>query len=70
MGLKILSIHVIPSNHRFPETVFEKIKYGDLFGVNDCRLWFPWFPEELYFYFQDFPPSYKNCEVGPDEILC
>ena len=45
--------------------LIEKIKRGDLFGVVDCSLKVP---EELYPYFEDFPPIFKNCEVGRDNI--
>ena len=43
----------------------ERIKREDLFGVVDCSLEVP---EELYPYFEDFPPIFKNCEVGRDDI--
>ena len=45
--------------------LIEKIKRGDLFGVVDCSLEVP---EHLYPYFEDFPPIFKNCEVGRDNI--
>ena len=45
--------------------LIEKIKRGDFFGVVDCSLEVP---EELYPYFEDFPPIFKNCEVGRDDI--
>ena len=45
--------------------LIEKIKRGDLFGVVDCSLEVP---EELYPYFENFPPIFKNCEVGRDDI--
>ena len=45
--------------------LIEKIKRGDLFGVVDCSLEVP---EHLYPYFGDFPPIFKNCEVGRDDI--
>ena len=46
-------------------SLIEKIKRGELFGVVDCRLEVP---EEMYPYFEDFPPIFKNCEVGRDDI--
>ena len=45
--------------------LIERIKREDLFGVVDCSLEVP---EELYPYFEDFPPIFKNCEVGRDDI--
>ena len=46
-------------------SLIEKIKRGELFGVVDCSLEVP---EEMYPYFEDFPPIFKNCEVGRDDI--
>ena len=46
-------------------SLIEIIKPGELFGVVDCSLEFP---EEMYSYFEDFPPGFKNCEVLRDEI--
>ena len=65
MGLDFLK-----SNYPFRPSMtknwlFEKIKRGELFGVVDCSLEVP---EEMYPYFEDFPPIFKNCEVGRDDI--
>ena len=46
-------------------SLIEKIKRGELFGVVDCSLEVP---EEMYPYFEDFPRIFKNCEVGRDDI--
>ena len=43
----------------------EKIKRGELFGVVDCSLEVP---EEIYSYFEEFAPIFKNCEVRRDGI--
>ena len=47
------------------KSVIEKINSGELFCVFDCTLEVP---EEMYSYFEDFPPVFKNCEVGRDYI--
>ena len=46
-------------------SLIDKIKRGELFGVVDCSLEDP---EEMYPYFEDFPPIFKNCEVGRNDI--
>ena len=46
-------------------SLIDKIKRGELFDVVDCSLEVP---EEMYPYFEDFPPIFKNCEVGRDDI--
>ena len=43
----------------------DKIKRGKLFGVVGCSLEVT---EEMYPYFKDFPPIFKNCEVRRDDI--